>query len=169
LDGSEAWQTSYATGCDSSPSVDSLGNIYLAPVGSLVSLKPDGSGENWSFAAEHMRGSVGLDEAHSVLYFGTNAVTGNEDGHFYKYGTDSSVGWENVQTHGVVCAPAIDSVGNVYYGGRDGFVYAYAADQSLLWSYDVGAEIWSSPALASGGLLYIGAEDGKLYAFGPAS
>jgi outer membrane protein assembly factor BamB len=153
--GTEEW--SYPTGgsINSSPAIDSSGNIYfgstdgfvycLNPKGELV-WKHDINGPVYS--------SPALDEDLRLLYIGST------DTNLYALKLDENgmEAWPPCDTGGkITSSPVIGFDGTVFIGSLDHFLYAVdPTDGSKVWKFDAQSEISGSPALDRDGTIFFG-------------
>ena len=152
---------------DSTPAIDSYGNLYFgASYGQLVSLDSDFS-VRWVFGSgdtEPVCVSPALSPDGSAVYFGT------QQGYFYS--VDTATGAQNWRypsgsplSEPILSSPVVDPDGNVYFACYNGVVYSLDASGSLRWATSVPcAFLGASPAISPSGVLYIGSTEGILYA-----
>ena len=153
------WRYKASNWVDSSPSVDSSGNIYMASIdGRLYSVNSAG-GLRWSYAvgaAIHSSPAIGVD---GTIYIGC------DDHNLYAFNSSGGLKWR-YQTGGAVqSSPAVGGDGTIYVGSLDENLYAITPSGTLLWQYYLAGAVGSSPAIGPNGTLYVGSAAKNLYAF----
>lgn len=144
-----------------SAAVAADGSVFVGSRdGKLYALRPDGS-EKWSFAAgDWVDSAPTLNADEGEVYFGSwdNKL----------YALDAGTGekrWEYSVGSLIVCSPALDAAGNLFFGSSDGIFYSLDSEGELRWFYFIGTELDASPAVSEEGYVYVGAYDGILYSF----
>ena len=176
-DGTEKWHKDLGGDVDSSPAVDSSGNVYVgSEEGHVYCLSPQGNIE-WQFPAAdtrrngHFFSSPAIDEEQNRLYIGST------DNHLYAINmNDGSLDWRFRAGSNIVSSPVVGFDYTIYVGSLDNFLYAVNPDGTLKWRFDAKSRIWGSPALDRDGTIYFGtslfggeaSEDNGLYAVSTA-
>ncbi len=155
-------------GLESSPAIDSNGNIYVGSSdGFLYSIFSDGT-LRWKFPTGgpiQSSPTIGTD---GTIYVGSN------DGNLYAINQNGLLKWKFLTGGSVTSSPAIDSKGVIYVGSSDTNLYAIDPSTSTSMPECVlktGGGIRSSPAIREddntgrgGGRIYIVSTDDNLYA-----
>ena len=153
------WRYKASKWVDSSPSVDSSGNIYAASTdGKLFSVTSSG-GLRWSYAVGtgiHSSPAIGVD---GTIYIGC------DDYNLYAFNPNGGVKWRYHTGGAVQSSPAVGGDGTIYVGSLDDSLYAINPNGTLLWQYYLAGAVSNSPAIGPNGTLYVGSADKNLYAF----
>jgi outer membrane protein assembly factor BamB len=149
-----------------SPSIDHDGTIYIgATDGALYGITQQGRLEFRALTPDEdeIRAGIAIDPK-GVAYFGAqNYVLNKKE----MYGEVAPV-FET--DYYIYSAPAIDSLGNIYFVSDDGYLYCIRYDGRLLFKWEIAddsKEIMYSPSplIADDGTVYVGSWTGQLYAF----
>ena len=158
---SNKWAVLIKYPCDSSPAIDSEGNIFFGTWdGKLWALKSDGS-RKWIFSTGHEIKSSPALGADGTVYFGCR------DRNVYAVDPDGKKKWVFKTGAWVDSSPAIGADGTIYVGSWDKTFYALNPDGSKKWQFPTAGEIVSSPAIGAAGRIYFGSHDRNFYALSP--
>ncbi|HEV2394985.1 MAG TPA: PQQ-binding-like beta-propeller repeat protein [Verrucomicrobiae bacterium] len=158
---SNKWAVLIKYPCDSSPAIDSEGNIFFGTWdGKLWALKSDGS-RKWIFSTGHEIKSAPALGGDGTVYFGCR------DRKVYAVGPDGKKKWDFKTGAWVDSSPAIGADGTIYVGSWDKTFYALNPDGSKKWQFPTAGEIVSSPAIGAAGRIYFGSHDRNFYALAP--
>jgi len=193
-DGTIKWQVNMGDDIESSPVIDSDGNVY---VGSNYGIPEPGGRMNAVSAAGYYRWvfPTGSDvksspviDSSGILYFGT----GDEDLYFYALDTSrfARYKWRYTDVAGAISANSAVALSpdesTVYFTARDPagstnadgydnhFLYALnTANGALRWTYNLAGPVYSAPRVADDGTVYVGSDGGSrigyLFAIDPDS
>ncbi|MBK1879596.1 PQQ-binding-like beta-propeller repeat protein [Pelagicoccus mobilis] len=158
--GEVVWEFATGEPVVSSPTIDSVGNVYFGSTDKYVySLDANGQ-QRWRFqTTDWIESSPTLSNDDSVLYIGTW-----DDRILALNTSNGTLVWEFAMPSLVYASPAVAEDGTIYVGGSDGFFYAINPDGSLKWDFEVGGELDSSPAVDSAGNVYVGSVAGAVTA-----
>ncbi|HWX19327.1 MAG TPA: PQQ-binding-like beta-propeller repeat protein [Candidatus Binatia bacterium] len=153
----------YHGASDSSPAIGPDGTIYLAGVGGLHAVAPNGTNK-WIFPqdATSTAPAVAPD---GTIYFGSH------NSKFYAVSPDGSLKWSyTVDTNTLVyidSSPALAPDRTIYFAAQAS-LFALAASGSKKWEVYIGDVRTSSPVIAPDGTIYVGSEEfHKLLALNP--
>ncbi len=165
VDGTLKW--SYDTGsliAYSSPSIDSIGNIYIGTSNNnLYSIEPDGD-LAWSFNAG--------DENYEAIYstpaiHDQNVYFGSRNGNLYSLDLNGNLNWKFDTDGAVDSSPTLTSDGTIIVGSGDNKIYAVNPDGTEKWNYSTEGWVRSSATVDRDGIIYVGSYDGNFYALHP--
>lgn len=93
-----------------------------------------------------------------------------EDGFVYKKGKFGGLIPVFEAEYEILSAPAVDSLGNIYFLSEEGFLYSISKEGRLNWRLEIASsekELFytSTPVIDNNGIGYIGSWDGFLYSF----
>ena len=159
--GTFQWRTLTGEWLQSSPVIDTNGNIDIGAVSSqLYSVTPNGQ-QHWTFSARNNIYSSPAIGADGTIY--TNSV----DGHLYALNPDGSQKWAFDTGHNSSseeASPSVGADGTIYIGSNNGQLYAVNPDGTRKWAFYYGFSNFSTPAIGADGTIYIGSNNGNLYA-----
>src|SRR5437764_1179622 len=146
-------------GIDSSPAIDSNGNVYVqGRSGYLYSLFPNGT-LRWKFFTEDwvVGGINGIEPSPAIDSNGAIYV-GSSDSNLYAIFSNGLLKWKFPTGGTIQSSPTIGNDGTIYIGSNDGNLYAINQNGTLL-CHSPGPEIRSSPSIGSDGTIYVGVDD----------
>ncbi|MCP4118391.1 MAG: PQQ-binding-like beta-propeller repeat protein [Desulfobacteraceae bacterium] len=151
-DGTEVWRFPTSGPVNSSPAVDSSGNIFFGSEDGTVYCVTPGGNLTWSHGTgDSIYSSPALDQDQNRLYIGSAdsclyALDSETGERFWKFKTGSKI----------VSSPVIGNDKTIYIGSLDHCLYAIAPDGKERWKFEAASEILNSPALDSDGTLFFG-------------
>src|SRR5438552_283360 len=159
-------------GIDSSPVIDSNGNVYVqGRSGYLYSLFPNGT-LRWKFFTQDwvVGGINGIEPSPAIDSNGAIYV-GSSDSNLYAIFSNGILKWKFPTGGPIQSSPTIGNDGTIYIGSNDGNLYAISQNGQLKWKFTTAGPVVSSPAIDSfvdsSGLkatIYVGSGDARLYA-----
>ena len=168
----------------SSSTIGPDGTIYFGAGGQIYALNPDGTEKWYHDEGYSFDTSSPAIDLYGTIYIGWVNYGNTTQGEVVALNPDGTLKWIYPTKGGVVCSPAIDTDGTIYFSSAGDFNYidlgfydakicALNPNRTLKWSYIIndtykstfGTEFTSSPAIDSSGSIYIGSPDANLYAF----
>ena len=174
-DGSSRW-TMHTDTLTSAPSIGRDGTLYVALLGFLTALDPDGHVLWVSEECGDPLEAWGTPSSPVIAPDGTLLVARGHIGRgsLCAYGPDGTVRWVlTFPGKGLVSFPALAPDGTIYQLVNDrsehyGHLYAIGLDGTVRWTLEIPVESHSSPAVAEDGTVYVGEHWGhNLYAVAP--
>lgn len=142
----------------SSPVIGGDGTIYVGTTsGKLISVKPDGSGTNWTATTNDTLGSSPALGQDGTIYVGSS------DQKLYALGAGGERKWALDLGSPVSGSPAVGGDGSIYVGTSDGKLHAVSSGGAEKWSYTTEGSIKGTPAVYAGSV-YVGSTDKQLHA-----
>lgn len=155
------WSVSLGYHNESSPALDTNGNIYVTTVdGKLFALHSDGT-TRWQYKFGFETTSTPAIASDGAIYFGCR--------NRYLYAVDDTgkLRWRFKTGGWVDASPALGADGTIYFGSWDKKLYALDQTGKPRWEFVTGAPITSSAAIDRAGVIYFGSHDRKFYALHP--
>jgi outer membrane protein assembly factor BamB len=133
----------------SSPMIDSNGNIYFGNLSdSLHCLSPDGN-LNWTFPT----GSI-ITASPAFLPDG-RICFGSRDENFYVLNDDGSLSWSFDAGSDILFSSAVRYDGKIYFSTDSDILYALDFDGNVIWSTGIQEEIRTAPVIGPDGTIYL--------------
>ncbi len=155
-------------GIESTPAIDSDGNIYFQAGGAkLYSLDPNGR-LRWSFILANSPTLEAFADSSPALDSNSVVYVGSRDGNLYSLFPNGTLRWTFATGGAIFSSPAIGTDGTIYVGSSDNNLYAITQSGVLKWKFATGGVVASSPAIDSRGTIYVGSNDTRLYAIYPS-
>src|SRR5437867_4464257 len=149
-------------GLDSTPAIDSNGNVYVQSRGEyLFALYPDGT-LKWKFSTSNgIAGCCSGPESSPAIDSKSVIYVGSSDGNLYSIFSNGTLNWRFATGAAIQSSPAIGIDGTIYFGSDDGYLYAISQSGGLKWKFATGGAVVSSPTVdlfggSSGGTIYVG-------------
>jgi outer membrane protein assembly factor BamB len=157
-------------GIDSSPAIDSSGNVYFqSRDGYLYALQSNGT-MKWRFQTfDSIVGCCFGPESSPAINSNGGVFVGSSDNNLYALFSNGTLEWRFATGGPIQSSPAIGADGTIYFGSNDGNLYAINQRGQLKWKLPTGGPVISSPAIDSLGsssavTIYVGSSDTKIYA-----
>lgn len=162
--GTTKWSFSfYGNDYPSSPTIDSLGNLYFGSTyvtGYLYSLRADTGQFNWQVQVGEISSSPAIDHMGRILI-------GDDSGYISAFDTSGNTCWRNKISGLSRSSPAVSADGTIYIGNLNGRLWALNETGPTRWSKDMGSGMNGTPALGADGTIYTVTGDATLRAFSP--
>lgn len=156
-----SWTLQLGNHNESSPALDTHGNIYITTLkGRLFAINPDSS-IRWSYPFGFESASTPAIGDDGTIYLGCR------DRHVYAVDDTGKLRWSFKTGNWVDASPAIGADGTVHVGSWDKMFYALDRAGKLRWKFATGGPITSSAAIDETGVIYFGSHDRKFYALHP--
>ena len=156
-----SWSIQLGHHNESSPALDTHGNIYITTrEGKLFAINPDSS-IRWSYTFGFESASTPAIGDDGTIYFGCR------DRRVYAVDDTGKLRWSFKTGNWVDASPAIGADGTVHVGSWDKLFYALDRAGKLRWKFATDGTITSSAAIDQAGVIYFGSHDRKFYALHP--
>jgi outer membrane protein assembly factor BamB len=156
-----SWKLDLRSHSDTSPALDTNGNIYFGTFDGTLWAVSAGGEKLWTLPVGREIMSAPSVAADGTIYFGCR------DNHAYAVSAEGKKKWSFRTERWVDASPSIAADGTVYFGSWDRNFYALKPDGSLKWKFRAGDIIVSSAAIGADGRIYFGSHDGRFYALNP--
>jgi len=159
---------------ESSPVIDSMGNIYVGSVGVKESGEEGDSGLYAIDQEGRIKWCVSLDwvwSSPAVFSFNEKTIiyVSTRDGKIWSiFANGTTVWWYDFTKRSAGSSLTIDNNGIIYLSRTDAFLYAIYPNGTLKWKIRLGVNLLgSTPAIGQDGTIYVGSDDTYLYAIYP--